>query len=223
MWLRLVAGVAAHDINNATQGLINLLELAERPGTSRETLARYTALARESLAELGKIAATLSGLSLAGRDRRPIRLAQACSDAVAQMTVPEGQSLVLVPSSANVVVNGAHVSMQTVVSLLLRYIFASSPPGAAVRVQVVKDGGSGVVVCEGPTVADLPAPVETPLADILSRPERPLNFGGLLVLAAAIAAEQDGTIRVISAPGDGVRFKVAFPCAEEAASDGRRA
>src|SRR4051812_22977833 len=63
MWTRLVAGAAAHDINNLAQGLSNLLALATGPRATPEALGRYASLARDGLKDLQRLSADLRAVA----------------------------------------------------------------------------------------------------------------------------------------------------------------
>ncbi len=221
MWTRLVAGVAAHDINNAAQGLSNLLTLAARPGTSAEALARYAALARDGLADLRRLAVTLGTISDGGASAQGTRLDLVCADAVTETEVPE-RSVELASAPQEVFVRGGGASLRTALSLVLRYCLSASPHGGTVIVTVTREEDAGSVAFDAP---DAPTPrvaAARPLAELVGSPERELGGDGGLILAGAITREGGGTIEV-SSPAGGLRFKLSFPRAEKATDNARSA
>jgi hypothetical protein len=225
MWTRLVAGVAAHDINNAAQGLANLLTLAARPGTTRESLERYAGLARDGLADLKRLAATLGTIAVGAEEKggRPLRLDLACADAVTETPAPDGRSIVTGAIEPGVLVGGATAGARVAISLVLRYALAASPGGGKVIVDVAGGDDAGIVVIEAPDAPPVPAHADTPLGAFVGKPERALGGDGALVLAGAIAEESGAEILVASPGGRGLRFKLRFPRAEKGAEHARSA
>jgi signal transduction histidine kinase len=221
MWTRLVAGVAAHDINNAAQGLSNLLTLASRPGTSAEALARYAALARDGLADLRRLAATLGTISEGAPGAQDTRLDLVCADAITETDVPE-RTVEVTSTPPEVLVHVGGASLRTALSLVLRYCLAASPHGARVLVTIAREEGGGSVAFDAP---DAPAPrvaTARALDELVGTPERELGGDGGLILAGAITRETGGKIDV-SSPAGGLRFKLSFPRAEKATDNARSA
>jgi signal transduction histidine kinase len=221
MWTRLVAGVAAHDINNAAQGLSNLLTLATRPGTSAESLARYAALARDGLADLRRLAATLGTISEGGPNGQATRLDLVCADAVTETDVAD-RTVEVSPSPPELLVRGGGASLRTVLSLVLRYCLAASPHGARVLVTIAREEGGGTVAFDAPDASAPRLPDARALDELVGTPERELGGDGGLILAGAIARESGGKIEV-SSPAGGLRFKLSFPRAEKATDNARSA
>jgi hypothetical protein len=223
MWARLVAGVAAHDVNNAAQGLANLLTLAARPGTSRETLERYAALARDGLADLKRLAGTLRAVAAGDEELGPHRLDFTCTDAVTETAVPEGRTVEVDALPVDVFVQGTRQGPRLAVSLLLRHCLAASALGGAVRVGIAREPGGAAVVIEAPQAPALPTTAERPLSELVGHPDRPLGVEGGLILAGALASGSGGEIRASSPQGKGQRFKLRLPLAEEGAENARSA
>jgi hypothetical protein len=224
MWTRLVAGVAAHDINNVAQGLANLLALAARPGASRESLERYATLARDGLTDLRRLAGTLGAVAESGTgESTSLRLDLLCTDAVTETVVPEGRSVELGTLPKDVFVKGSPAGPRLIVSLVLRYSLAASAFDATVRVGAPSGEAAGTVVIDAPLAPSLPMSVDTPLAELVGRPERALGGDGALILAGAIAAGSGAQILVASPGGKGLRFKLRFPRAEKGTEHARSA
>ena len=66
MWTRLVAGAAAHEINNLAQGLFNLLSLATSSPAPSDALDRYAGLARDGIQDLRQLGTDLRTLANPG-------------------------------------------------------------------------------------------------------------------------------------------------------------
>jgi hypothetical protein len=221
MWTRLVAGVAAHDINNAVQGLTNLLTLASRPGTSAEALTRYAALARDGLADLRRLATTLGTIAEGRPGPQATRLDLVCADAITEADVSE-RTLDVAPLPTDLYVEGGGASLRTAVSLVLRYCLAASPHGATVKVALARGEATGGVVLEAPAAPPPRVAAERELGELVGTPERELGGDGGLILAGAIARESGGEIAV-SSPAGGLRFKLSFPRAEKGPENARSA
>ena len=222
MWTRLVAGAAAHDINNLAQGLFNLLALASSPTASPEALERYAGLAREGLLDLKRLAADLRALSSTGAPGEVQRLDLACLEAHTEVAVPEGRSLEMGPA-AGVLVLGTGAALRVALTSVLRYCLAASAAGGRVTSSVPGEAAEPMIVVDAPTAPPPRSSDEGSLGALLNGLER--EFGGDrgLVLAGAIVRQCGGEIHAGRGPHGGLRFKLAFVRAEEGPQDARRA
>ena len=202
MWTRLVAGAAAHDINNLAQGLFNLLSLASAPGAKREALDRYAALARDGIKDLRRLGTDLRAIAAAEATKEPQRLDLLTVEAVSDLDPPPERRIDLHPLDAQAVVTGPPAAMRLAIQGVVRYSVAASAPSGAV----------------GAATTTAPAPrsgVEAELVALLAGPEREFGGDAGLVLAGAAAHLSGGSASAGPAPGGGLRFKLSFPCAEK--------
>jgi hypothetical protein len=223
MWTRLVAGAAAHDINNLAQGLFNLLALASSPTASPEALERYAGLAREGLLDLKRLASDLRALSATEAGGEAQRLDLACLEAHTEVAVPEGRSLEMGPAAAGVLVLGTGPAVRVALTSVLRYCLAASASGGGVMSSIPGGAAQPTVVVDAPTAPPPHSSDEGSLGALLDGPER--EFGGDrgLVVAGAIVRQCGGDIHAGRGPHGGLRFKLTFVRAEEGPQDARRA
>jgi hypothetical protein len=219
MWTRLVAGAAAHDINNLAQGLTNLLSLASAPTASREALERYAALARDGIADLRQLGSDLRALANPRGPAEAHRLDLLTVEAVTELEAPRGRSIDLAPPTDDVLVTAPAPSLRLAILAVVRYALAASAPGGAVSVSVGRAGAAGVVVVAAPTAPAPHAPGEAELGALLGGPEREFGGDASLVLAGAAAHLCGGEIRAGAGRAGGLRFKLSFPVAEERPHD----
>ena len=214
MWTRLVAGAAAHDINNVAQGFSNLLSLASAPTISREVLDRYAALARDGLKELRQLGTDLRVLANTGGDAdsdETQRLDLLTVEAVGDLDVPRDRTLDVSPLDAGAVVVGSRAALRLAIQALVRYSIAASAPRGGVSVSVSLDEATAAVVVAAPSAPAPHADADAELGTLLAGVAR--EFGGDvgLVLAGAAAHLSAGTIWAGRAPGGGLRFKLSLP------------
>jgi signal transduction histidine kinase len=225
MWTRLVAGAAAHDLNNLAQGLFNLLDLASGRAASPETIDRYAALASAGLQDLRTLGNDLRTLADAGEVGEPQRLDLALADAVAEAVTRAGRTVKVAPSAAPVVapvlVRGTSGGLRLAFKAVLRYALAASAPGGVVHVTVAQGEPATTVVVVAPTAFAPRTTVETTLAQLLGGDEREFGGDAGLVLAGAATQLQGGEIVAGPAPGGGLRFKLTFARADES-PEGKR-
>jgi hypothetical protein len=215
MWTRMVAGAAAHDLNNLAQGLYNLLSLAASPSATPAALERYAALARDGLKDLRRLGADLRALADARGGNQVQRLDLVCRDAVTEVEAPPDRAVELGPLATDALVAGTSVALRLAIEPLVRYGLAASEPGGRVRVSVGTAGGRVTVLVAAPTAPPPRAPGELPLVTRLAGVERELGGDAGLVLAGAVAAECGGEISAGPGPEGGLSFKLSLPRAEE--------
>jgi hypothetical protein len=215
MWTRLVAGAAAHDINNLAQGLFNLLSLASAPGAKREALDRYAALARDGIKDLRRLGTDLRAIAAAEATKEPQRLDLLTVEAVSDLDPPPERRIDLHPLDAQAVVTGPPAAMRLAIQGVVRYSVAASAPSGGVAVSVSREDATAAVVVAAPTAPAPRSGVEAELVALLAGPEREFGGDAGLVLAGAAAHLSGGSASAGPAPGGGLRFKLSFPCAEK--------
>lgn len=208
--MRLVAGTAAHEVNNLAQGLLNLLALASEPTVTRDALARYASLARDGLAELRRLGADLRALADSQTDPRSERLDLVCEDVLDQGRPSAGRIVERGEWRSDVFVRGSSAALRLAISSLLEHALAASPPSSAIRIAVSSQAGGGAVVVDA-SGAQRPATAETPVADLLAGPAHELSSAPRLVFAGAVAAEYGGKLTVRPGAVSGLRFELTFP------------
>jgi signal transduction histidine kinase len=220
MWTRLVAGAAAHDINNLAQGLFNLLSLASAPTATRETLERYADLARDGIKELRQLGTDLRALSSTAPGGDAQRLDLVTVEAVTDIDAPRDRSIDLDPLDTGALVSGSTQALRLAIQAVVRYSVAATAPKGGVSVSVTRAGGQAAVVVLAPTA---PAPrtrVEAELGSLLGGAEREFGGDAHLVLAGAAAHLLGGAISAGPGPEGGLRFKLTFPRAEGPGNEG---
>jgi hypothetical protein len=211
MWTRLVAGAAAHDINNLAQGLSNLLSMAQDAAASREVLARYTGLAREALDDLRRLGVDLRALAVTGAGGEPHRLDVLVTEVARDPGGPRDRSVELRPPLAEAQVHAPAASLRLVIRAIVRHAAAASPAGAVVSVGVALDDGRAVVVVEAPSAPAPHAGGQVELGARLAGDERDFASDTGLILAGAAVHLGGGQIVASRAAGGGLRFEVSFP------------
>jgi signal transduction histidine kinase len=214
MWTRLIAGAAAHDINNLTQSLFNLLALAASPTASPEALARYDQLARDGLKQLERLSADLRALAHSNEEARPRRMDLVCGDVLTEIEPPPDRTLAAAPMATTGFVLGAGAALRLAIRGPIHYGLAASRSGGAVGLGVSVNATTVVVEVNAPeasTALGEPRPFE----EILTGPGRELRGDFGLVLSGAIAREYGGELWAGRAAVGGLAFKINFPRAEE--------
>lgn len=219
MWTRLVAGAAAHDINNLTQGLYNLLSLGASPGTSAETLTRYVSLAREGIKQLQDLGRDLRTLADIDPTQEPQRLDVACAEALQSIETTLGRSIVTGGKPAEpALVVGSAAALRLAIQAVVRYALGASAADSPVLVRVVTEGGQPAVIVDAPTAPALHGSEERPL-NALMQGERAFASDAGLVLAGAALSICAGEVRAAPGPEGGVRFKLCLRHAEAGRPD----
>lgn len=216
-----MAGATAHEINNATQGLANLLTLAAQPGVSRATLERLAAQARERLAACERLARQLNLLARV-RDAdsvRPQRLEHIVAEALIETETTEGRSIVLAPPPADVWVRGNADALRAALRGLLAYGLAAAPPDAALHLRLAVHAPSSVVTIDVPpleaarTAPSPPGPGDAAGALLPVGGAHGLGGDFGVMLAGALAAQLGGDLRAGELRDGGLRFAFSLPLA----------
>lgn len=222
MWTRLIAGAAAHDINNLTQSLFNLLALTEGAGASPENRARYLSLARDGLKDLRRLSGALRALAHSQHDADAHRMDLVCADVATEADAQAGRSVVVDAIPAGAQVRGTAEALRLAVQAPVRYGLAASPPGAVVRVAAALESDAVIVTVDAPQAATALVSTEPMSLDaLLSGPEQELRGDFGLVLSGAIARQYGGELRVARGALGGLAFKIQFGRAEEGSVDAR--
>jgi hypothetical protein len=208
MWTRLVAGAAAHDINNLAQGLFNLLSLAASPEAPAESLTRYAALAREGIKELQDLGRDLRTLADVEPDLEVQRLDLACADAMAHVPLTLGRSLELGPCAEDVLVAGSGAALRLSIKAVLGYALAASTSGASVSLGTLLEDHTAVVVIDAHTAPPPRESAEGELSSLMGGRERAFASAAGLVLAGAAVSLCGGEVRAGPSPEGGLRFKL---------------
>ncbi len=206
MWTRLVAGVAAHDINNLAQALHNLLSLGSAPGASPEMTSRCVSLAREGIQQLQDLGRDLRTLADNEDADSPQRLDLLCADALPAVQPSLGRSIVIAPPFQPCLVCGRAAPLRMAILAIVRYALGCSAPGAQVRIQIAADAPHLMV--DAPTAPALRSEREGSLEDLMGGPDLALASDAGLVLAGAALSMSGGEIRAAPGPEGGIRFKL---------------
>ena len=211
MWMRLVAGAAAHDINNLTQGLYNLLSLGATPGASAETLTRYVVLAREGIKQLQELGRDLRTLADIDPRQEPQRLGVACADALLSIQPTLGRTIVTTEKPAQpILVVGSAAALRLAIQAVVRYALAASAADSRVLVRVAADADQPAIVVDAPTAPAPHATQEGALDDLMLGAERAFASDVGLVLAGAALSICAGELRAAPGPDGGIRFRLCF-------------
>ena len=221
MWTRLVAGAAAHDINNLAQGLFNLLSLASTPTASREALDRYAALARDGIKDLRRLGVDLRALANAGGADETQRLDLLAVEAARAVDTTRDRTIDLggLEANAGALVVGSGPALRLAIQAVVRYSVAASAPGGVVSVGLALDATTVSVVVVAPSAPAPRVDGDAELGTLLAGVERDFGGDAGLVMAGAAAHLSGGRISAGAAPGGGLRFKLSFPRAEERQQD----
>ncbi|HVZ72270.1 MAG TPA: hypothetical protein VHJ20_07835 [Polyangia bacterium] len=212
MWTRLVAGAAAHDINNFAQGLLNLLSLAGSPNATPDSLAHYAALARDGIKELQALGRDLRAVADAEAAREPQRLDLALTEALADVVPASGRTLERAAATGPMLVAADGAALRLAIRAVVRYALAATAPGGVVRVALEgsSEAARASVVVDAPAAAAPPIPEETDLARLMLGPEPVFASNTGLVLAGVAAESCGGAARVAVGAEGGLRFKLSF-------------
>jgi hypothetical protein len=198
-WTHLLAGAAAHDINNLAHSLSSLLALASDPNVSKAALDEYRAMAHEALAALRRLGAEMHALGSAAPGpiaTAPQSLRLACEDALAETEPRNGQRLIAGPMPGDAFVRGSTAALRVLVKALLRHALAASPAGAVVRLDGSSNDGTTSlrVVARGASPPGIDERLS--LGAWLDGAGRSYRGSFHLVLAGALAAELGGEIDI---------------------------
>jgi len=210
MWTRLVAGAAAHDINNLAQGLYNLLSLGSSPGAPPETLTRYVSLAREGIKQLQELGRDLRTLADNDPGQRAERLDVLCADALADLTPTLGRTVTVARPPEPVLALGRAAALRMTVQAVVRYALASSAADSQVLVRIAAEGPGVAVVVDAPTAPPPRTQAEESLKDLMDGTDQALASDAGLVLAGAALWMCGGEVRAAPGPEGGIRFKLCL-------------
>jgi hypothetical protein len=166
---------------------------------------RLAAQAQERLAAFERLASKLRVLSRSSvGDPGAHALDLVISDAVTEIEVSEGRSVVVDDSAAGACVRGSADALRTAIGGLLEYGVAATPPGETVRVGVTADSRAAVVTIDA-------AAAPSPGGDEVSAPGPDLRGDFGVVLAGALVAELGGDVRIGPGADGGLRLVLSVP------------
>lgn len=210
MWTRLVAGAAAHDINNLAQGLYNLLSLGSSPGASADTLERYVSLAHEGIKQLQALGRDLRTLADNDLSQSPQRVDLLCAEVLAEIAPTLGRRVAIARPPEPVLVLGRAAPLRLTIQAVVRYALASSAAYSQVLIRIAAEDPAVVVVVDAPTA---PAPrtrAERALNDLMDGDDQSLSSDAGLVLAGAALWMCGGEVRAAPGAEGGIRFKLCL-------------
>jgi signal transduction histidine kinase len=220
MWTRVIAGAAAHDINNLAQSLFNLLALAGSPDVPEQSLQRYGILARDGLRELQRLSADLRTLAVSAEDPLPQRLDLVCADLLAETEPPPGRSIRAPSITPGAVVRGTRAALRLAIQAPLRYALAASPPGSDVELHARLEPTRVILEVVAPRAATSVTGPPRAIERALAGDDREFRNNLGLALSGAIALEYGGGLEVGPGPVGGLSFQLQFGRVEEVAGDG---
>lgn len=192
-WTGLLAGAAAHDINN----------LAHSIAISDAT--EWAACVDECVEPLRKLGTRLRTLAAASEVSGSAGLDDACADALIEVNPDETCVLRTTTPRTGRRVRGTDAAVRTAIASLLEHALAASPTGAAIGL-AVRDAPAGRIIVEI-TAAEASSLGEigaAPLDVLLATTLRDLRGDLSLVLAGALADALGGAIHVASSPETGL-------------------
>jgi len=218
----LAAGIA-HEINNPLGGMLNAVEVLERPDTPAERTARYLELLRGGLERIQGTVQNLLRFTPRQAPREPLDLAGPVRDAVELVRhriESDGVELELELADGRARVLGERAELgQAVLNLLVNALDAveSSAAAGSVRVRlavenstvslVVSDTGPGIPAAELERVADL----------FYTTKEQGRGTGLGLALVHAVADQHGGQLQLRNRVEGGLEAELLLPLAGEEA------
>jgi hypothetical protein len=209
-WTHLLAGAAAHDVNNIAHSLSSLLALASDPNVSKAALDEYRAMAYEALAALRRLGAEMHALGSAAPGpiaAAPQSVRLACEDALAETEPRNGQRVIAGPLPGEALVRGSAAALRVLVKALLRQALAASPAGAVVRLDGSSNDGTTSLLVVAPRAPPPGIDERLSLGAWLDGAGRSYRGSFHLVLAGALAAELGAELDIgpggAADPGDG--------------------
>ena len=218
----LAAGIA-HEISNPLGGMLNAVEVLERPDTPAERTARYLELLRGGLERIQGTVQNLLRFTPRQAPREPLDLAGPVRDAVELVRhriESDGVELELELADGRARVLGERAELgQAVLNLLVNALDAveSSAAAGSVRVRlavenstvslVVSDTGPGIPAAELERVADL----------FYTTKEQGRGTGLGLALVHAVADQHGGQLQLRNRVEGGLEAELLLPLAGEEA------
>ncbi|MDT3397458.1 HAMP domain-containing sensor histidine kinase [Streptomyces sp. B1866] len=216
--LRRFVADASHELRTPLAAIRGYLQLYEK-GMYESEEERDRAMARvgaeaERMAHLVDELLALARLDQRPRLRpRPVDLAAAARDAAADLRAQQPGRPVELDLAEACLVLADETTPHQVVSNLLANVRTHTPADAAVRVSARREGGYGVlrVADRGPGLA--PEDAER-IFDRFFRAGTAAGSGLGMALVRAAAEAHGGSVRVTTAPGEGLTVTVALPAAD---------
>ncbi|MFV0624551.1 PAS domain S-box protein [Sphingomonas sp. ac-8] len=235
---RLTGGVA-HDFNNLLTVIRSSADLLQRPDLPEEKRARYV----QAIADTADRAARITGQLLAFARRQPLRPERfAVAERVRGMeqilgtTLGDTAALTIDIADAVGSVEADPSQFETAILNLVINARDAMPDGGSVRITAARTDAipaiRGHAAAHGAfvevAVADTGSGIAPETLERIFEPfftTKPVNKGTGLGLSQiyGFAKQSGGDIAVASRAGEGSRFSLFLPCAEEAPSDGAEA
>ena len=220
LWTGLLAGAAAHDVNNFVHSVANGRALLGNPAMGIFDAAECEDLIEGCLAELRKLGVRLRTLAIACESTASANVDEACAGARAEVVPVRGQVLQVAPIPADLRVRGTAAAVTTAIASLLEHALAASPAGATVRLAARSAhvalgseadvaarqvrGGSVIVEIAAPEVGGLGTIAKARLDALLATTLRELRGDLSLVLSGAIADALGGAVYLASDAEEGL-------------------
>ena len=228
---RMTMGIA-HDFNNLLSGLIGHAELLENEFEKHDVPASF----KESLGTIGQ--AAVDGASLIEKIQRfirketqthfePLRVPDLIQDCLALTrpywyNEPRRQGIVIETThdfgNVPLVMGSATELREVFVNLILNAVQAM-PEGGRLHFSAAFDPQRGVVIDVADDGSGMSANVRQHIFEPLFTTKGEQGTGMGLAVSYGIVQEHEGTITVDSAPGEGTRFEIVLPPADEVIMD----
>ncbi|MFC7527754.1 ATP-binding protein [Actinoplanes sp. GCM10030250] len=219
---------ASHELRTPLTTIRGFAELYRQGAVSDpEAVARLVRRIEDEAARMGLLVEDLLLLARLDRERpltlAPVELPVLAMDAVqaAQATAPDREiTLKVEDGPEKLVANGDDARLRQVIGNLMTNAVVHTPPGASVSLRLYAEGGDRAVV----EVSDTGPGLSPDQADrVFERfyradgartrnTDREATGTGLgLAIVAAIVRAHEGSVEVVSEPGQGAIFRVSLP------------
>jgi two-component system OmpR family sensor kinase len=222
---------ASHELRTPLTSIRGFAELYRQgAATDDADVARFMRRIETESARMGLLVEDLLLLARLDQQRplrhSPVDLAMLATDAVHDAHATDPDRLIELRITGPSIVAGDEPRLRQVLGNLLTNALTHTSSETPVTVRVAPDGDSAVLL----EVADQ-GPGMTPdhAARVFERfyradPSRARRTGGTglgLAIVAAIVAAHDGTVEVVTAPGEGAAFRVRLPAPAEPTNQDR--
>jgi two-component system, OmpR family, sensor kinase len=222
---------ASHELRTPLTSIRGFAELYRQgAATDDADVARFMRRIETESARMGLLVEDLLLLARLDQQRplrhSPVELAMLATDAVHDAHATDPDRLIELRITGPSIVAGDEPRLRQVLGNLLTNALTHTSSETPVTVRVAPDGDSAVLL----EVADQ-GPGMTPdhAARVFERfyradPSRARRTGGTglgLAIVAAIVAAHDGTVEVVTAPGEGAAFRVRLPAPAEPTNQDR--
>lgn len=217
----LAAGIA-HEINNPLGGMLNAVDVLEKPGTSEEKRSRYHALLRNGLERIQRTVQKLLRFTPRQGEHEPLDLAGPVHDAVELLrhrAESLGVELDVDLDESDCIVRGQRSELgQAVLNLLVNALDAVEPQAASGSARIVVELRAAehevtlTVTDDGPGIPE--EDIER-VADLFYTTKEVGRGTGLgLALVHSVVDQHGGRVHLRNAPERGLRVEVVLPLVE---------